>query len=251
MSRGSRVILRNVKTGKSGGGFFAKGRTFINHSRVSIQNARARLLGAGFCAEGVAYVKASAVAMLGTHAGSDGGAFSVLGLTLHRGSISIGNSSAVRSGSGGRVDGQVLLSSQSNLLVKRAEGRGNSSVLAASCLHLRDRSRVLFEDVVSGHGVELQNSGCSGSCSNSTFHVTADAVLNASGRFSSGLLFLAACPKEKLRLSGIHLQSSSALLSSPPSSVVVDQVSIDYQPPVNNLQVLAAKVGLKGVRWCV
>ena len=259
VSSGSRVILRNATAGMSGGGFFAIGRILISHSTVSIQNARAQLLGAGFCAEGVAYVNASAVAMLSTHTGSDGGAFSVLGLTLHRSSISIGNSTAVGSGSGGRVDGQVLLSSQSNLVVKQAQGRENSSVLAASCLHLRDQSRVLFEDVISGHGVELQNSGCSRSCSNSTFHVAADAVLNASGRFSSGLLSLAACPKdpkEKVRLSGIHLQSSSSLLStqpSVPSSVVVDQVTIDYEPPVNNLQILAAKDGRvrEGVRWCV
>ena len=239
VSSGSRVILRNAPAGMSGGGFFAIGRILISHSTVSIQNARAQLLGAGFCAEGVAYVNASAVAMLSTHTGSDGGAFSVLGLTLHRSSISIGNSTAVGSGSGGRVDGQVLLSSQSNLVVKQAQGCENSSVLAASCLHLRDQSRVLFEDVISGHGVEPQNSGCSRSCSNSTFHVAADAVLNASGRFSSGLLSLAACPKdpkEKVRLSGIHLQSSSSLLStqpSVPSSVVVDQVTIDYEPPVN------------------
>ena len=259
VSSGSRVILRNATAGMSGGGFFAIGRILISHSTVSIQNARARLLGAGFCAEGVAYVNASAVAMFSTHTVSDGGAFSVLGLTLHRSSISIGNSTAVGSGSGGRVEGQVLLSSQSNLVVKQAQGRENSSVLAASCLHLRDRSRVLFEDVISGHGVELQNRGCSRSCSNSTFHVAADAVLNASGRFSSGLLSLAACPKdpkEKVRLSGIHLQSSSSLLStqpSVPSSVVVDQVTIDYEPPVNNLQILAAKDGRvrEGVRWCV
>ena len=138
-------------------------------------------------------------------------------------------------------------------MVKQAQGHGNSSVLVASCLHLRDRSRLLFEDVVSGRGVELQNSGCSSSCSNSTFHVAADAVLNASGRFSSGLLSIAACPKEKVRLSGIHLQSwSSALLSTQgtqgtqgtqPSSVVVDHVTIDYEPPIHNLQVLAAKDG--------
>ena len=162
--------------------------------------------------------------------------------------MSISNSTALGSGSAGRADGQVLLLSQSNLMVKDAQGQENSSVLAASCLHLRDRSQVLFDGLVGGHGVELQNNGCSALCSNSTFHVAEDAALNASGRLSSGFLSLTACPKEKVRLSGIHLRSwSSALLSTRPSSVVVDQVSVDYEPPVNNLQVLAAKDGLEGV----
>ena len=126
------------------------------------------------------------------------------------------------------------------------QGLDNSSVLAASCLHLRDRSHILFGGVVGGHGVELQNSGCSALCSNRTFYVEADAALNASGRLSSGFLSLAACQKEKVRLSGIHLHSwSSSLLSTRPSSVVVDQVSIAYKPPIDNLQVLGAKDGLK------
>ena len=145
---------------------------------------------------------------------------------------------------------KCFLSSESNLVVKDAQGLDNSSVLTAACLHLRDRSHILFEDAVGGHGVELQNSGCSAVCSNSTFHVAEDAALNASGRLSSGLLSLAACPKEKVRLSGIHLRSwSSALLSTRPSSVVVDQVSVEYEPPVNNLQVLAAKDGLRASVW--
>ena len=160
--------------------------------------------------------------------------------------MSIGNSTAAGSGSGGRADGLVLLSAQSTLVVKHAQGLGKSSVLAASCLHLRDRSQVLFDGLVGGHGVELQNNGCSAVCSNSTFHVAEDAALNASGRLSSGFLSLAACPKEKVRLSGIHLRSwSSALLSTRPSSVVVDQVSVEYKPLVNNLQVLAAKDGFR------
>ncbi|CAL1173608.1 unnamed protein product [Cladocopium goreaui] len=242
VSTGSRLIILNATAGQSGGGFFAEGRTFISHSTVSIQNAAAWQLGGGFFAGSIAFVNSSTVAVFSTHAGADGGAFSALGLSLHRSSMSIGNSTADRSGSGGRVDGQVLLSAQSTLVVKHAQGLDNSSVLAASCLHLRDRSQVLFDGLVGGHGVELQNNGCSALCSNSTFHVAEDAALNASGRLSSGLLSLAACPKEKVRLSGIHLRSwSSALLSTRPSSVVVDQVSVDYEPPVNNLQVLAAK----------
>jgi hypothetical protein len=132
------------------------------------------------------------------------------------------------------------------LVVKDAQGLDDSSVLAASCLQLRDRSHILFGGVVGGHGVELQNSGCSALCSNRTFYVEADAALNASGRLSSGFLSLAACQKEKVRLSGIHLHSwSSSLLSTRPSSVVVDQVSIAYKPPIDNLQVLGAKDGLK------
>ena len=139
----------------------------------------------------------------------------------------------------------MLISFQSTLVVKHSQGLDNSSVLSASCLHLRDRSQVLFEDVVGGHGVELQNSGCSALCSNNTFHVAEDAALNASGRLSSGFLALATCLKEKVRLSGIHLHSwSSSLLSTRPSSVVVDQVSIAYKPPIDNLQVLTVKEGL-------
>ena len=248
VSTGSRLIVRNAFAGKSGGGFYARGRTLISSSTVGIQDARAQQFGAGFCAEGVAVFKASTAAMFSTHAGADGGAFAALRLFLHGSSMSIGNSTAAGSGSGGRADGLVLLSAQSTLVVKHAQGLGKSSVLAASCLHLRDRSQALFEGVVGGHGVELKNSGCSALCLNSTFHVAEDAALNSSGRLSSGLLSLAACPKEKVRLSGIHLRSwSSALLSTRPSSVVVDQVSVDYEPPVNNLQVLAAKDGLEGV----
>ena len=123
------------------------------------------------------------------------------------------------------------------------QGLENSSALQASCLHLEDHSHIAFEDVVGGHAVKLQ--GCSAGCSNKTFHVAEDATFNASGRLSSGFLSLATCPKEKVRLSGINLHSwSSSLLSSRPSFVVVDQVSIDYEPPVNNAQVLAAEDGL-------
>ena len=250
VSTGSRLIIRNATAGVSGGGFYARGKTLISRSTVSIQNATARQLGGGFSAEGVAVIQDSTVALFSAHASADGGAFSVFGLTLRRSSMSIGNSTAAGSGSGGRADGQVLLSAQSTLVVKHAQGLDNSSVLAASCLHLRDQSQILFEDALGGHGVELQNSGCSDVCSNSTFHVAEDAAFNASGRLSSGLLSLAACPKEKVRLSGIHLQSwSSALLSTRPSSVVVDQVSVEYKPPVNNLQVLAAKDGFRLSVW--
>ncbi|CAL1141136.1 unnamed protein product [Cladocopium goreaui] len=246
VSNGSRLIIRNAAAGNYGGGFYAKGKTLISRSTINIQNATARQLGGGFSAEGVAVIQDSTVAMFSTDAGADGGAFSVFGLTLHRSQLSVSHSTAAGSGSGGRADGQVLLSSESNLVVKDAQGLDNSNVLTAACLHLRDRSHILFEDAVGGHGVELQNSGCSAVCSNSTFHVAEDAALNASGRLSSGLLSLAACPKEKVRLSGIHLRSwSSALLSTRPSSVVVDQVSVEYEPPVNNLQVLAAKDGFE------
>ena len=248
MSTGSRLIIRNATAGKHGGGFFAEGRTLISHSTVSIQNAMAWHFGGGFFAGGFAFVNASTVTFSSTHAGADGGAFSVVGLILNKGSMSTSNSTALRLGSAGRVHGQVLISSQSNLVVKHAQGLHNSSVLAASCLRLRDRSQVLFEGVVGGHGVELQNSGCSDVCSNSTFHVAADSALNASGRLSSGLLSLAACPQEEIRLSGIHLHSwSSTLLSTRPSFVVVDQVSVDYEPAVNNLQVLAAKDALESI----
>ena len=246
VSNGSRLIIRNATAGNSGGGFYANGKTTITRSTVSIQNATAQQHGGGFCAEGAAVIQDSTVAMFSTDAGADGGAFSVFGLTLHRSQMSVSHSTALGSGFGGRVDGQVLLSAQSTLVVKDSQGLDNSGVLAAGCLHLRDRSRILFEDARGGHGVQLQNSGCSDVCSNSTFYVEADAALNASGRLSSGFLSLASCPKEKVHLSGIHLHSwSSALLSTRPSSVIIGQVTIDYEPPIDNLQVLAAKDGLK------
>ncbi|CAL1141939.1 unnamed protein product [Cladocopium goreaui] len=244
VSTGSRLIIRNATAGNSGGGFYANGKTTITRSTVSIQNATAQQHGGGFCAEGAAVIQDSTVAMFSTDAGADGGAFSVFGLTLHRSQMSVSHSTALGSGFGGRVDGQVLLSAQSTLVVKDSQGLDNSGVLAAGCLHLRDRSRILFEDARGGHGVQLQNSGCSDVCSNSTFYVEADAALNASGRLSSGFLSLASCPKEKVHLSGIHLHSwSSALLSTRPSSVIIGQVTIDYEPPIDNLQVLAAKDG--------
>ena len=150
----------------------------------------------------------SIVASFSTHAGAGGGAFSVFGLTLHRSSMSISNSTALGSGSSARADGQVLLLSQSNLMVKDAQGQENSSVLAASCLHLRDRSQVLFDGLVGGHGVELQNNGSSALCSNSTFHVAEDAALNASGRLSSGFLSPCSLPEGE----GTSLRDPFALL---------------------------------------
>ena len=133
------------------------------------------------------------------------------------------------------------------------QGIANSSVLEASCLHLKDSSHILLEDVFGGHGVNLQNAGCPAVCSNKTFHVAADSTFNASGRLESGLLSIAeTCKKEKVRLSGINLHSwSSSLLSTRPSYVVVDQVSIDYKPPVNDVHVLAAQDRMPvSVRQC-
>jgi len=254
VSTGSRLTIRNAEAQDGGGGFYAKGETLISTSTLSIQDARARQLGGGFLATGRVVINASTVDMFSTYAGANGGAFAVIALSLHTSSMSISNSTALGSGSGGHADGQVLLSAQSTLVVKHAkgvvkhaQGPDTSSVLFAGCFHMLDRSHMLFEDVAGGHGVELQNSGCSAHCSNSTFHVAEDAALNASGRLSSGFLSLAACPKEEeVRLSGIHLHSwSSALLSTRPSYVVVDQVSVEYKPPVNNMQVLAAKDGLR------
>ena len=208
---------------------------------------RAGLLGGGFFAGGLALVNASTVALFSTHAGAGGGAFSVRELTLHRSSLSISNSTALGSGSAGLVDGQVLISSRSNLVVKDVQGLDNSSVLAASCLHLRDRSHILFGGVVGGHGVATAKQWVLRLFAQTERSMSKqDAALNASGRLSSGFLSLAACQKEKVRLSGIHLHSwSSSLLSTRPSSVVVDQVSIAYKPPIDNLQVLGAKDGLK------
>ena len=164
------------------------------------------------------------------------------GLTIHNGSMWMANSTAVRTGTAGRVDGLVLLSSQSSLDIHQAEGDGNSSVLAASCLQLHPSSTLALEGIIGGHGLDLQNGGCSSLCRNTTFQVTDGAALNAMGRLSSGLLSVEACPSEEVRLSSIHLQSwNSSLLTTRPSYVVIDHVDIHYRPPVDNLQILAAQ----------
>ncbi|CAK9110650.1 Probable outer membrane protein PmpB (Polymorphic membrane protein B) [Durusdinium trenchii] len=244
LSNRSTLIVLNVTAGINGGGVSAGGKVAINNSTVSIQNATSGQSGGGFFANGgMALVDASIVAMSDTHAGVDGGGFMVrTALTMHNGSMSTANSSAERTGTAGRVDGLVLLLSQSSLDIHQAEGDGNSSVLAASCLQLHPSSTLALEGVIGGHGLDLQNGGCSSLCRNTTFQVTDGAALNAMGRLSSGLLSVEACPSEEVRLSSIHLGSwNSSLLTTRPSYVVIDNVDIHYRPPVDNLQILAAQ----------
>ncbi|CAK9110651.1 Putative outer membrane protein PmpB [Durusdinium trenchii] len=178
--------------------------------------------------------------MSDTYAGVAGGGFEVgTVLTIHNSSMSMANAAAEGTGTAGRVDGMVLLSSQSSLDIHHAEGDANSAVLVASCLQLHPDSNLVLIDINGGHGLDLQNAGCSPLCANTTFQVADGAALNATGRLSSGLLSVKACPHEEVRLSGIHLRSwNSSLLTTRPSYVVVDNVNIHYQPPVDNLQIL-------------
>ena len=244
VSNRSALMILNATAPGNGGGFYAGGKVAISSSTVSIQRARAGKLGGGFCAEGsIALSDASTVAMSDTHAGVDGGGFMVAtALATHNSSMSTANSTAERTGTAGRVDGQVLLSSQSSLDIHHAEGDANSAVLAASCLQLHPESSLFLEGIIGRHGLYLQNSCSSSLCSNTTFHVAEGAALDATGRLSSGLLSVNACPHEEVRLSGIHLRSwNSSLLTTRPRYVVVDNVNIHYLPPVDHLQVLAAQ----------
>eukprot|EP00438_Fugacium_kawagutii_P036115 Skav236834 [mRNA] locus=scaffold1027:36321:42227:+ [translate_table: standard] len=244
----STLVIRSASSGNHGGGFYVKGKFVMSSSTAHIQNVTAMQTGGGFATtHHVELVNGSAVILADAHAGADGGGFWLNGLTLHRSWVFINKSSANRSGTGGLANGHVLLASESKLVVHSAEGPKNSSVLAASCIQLRERSNIMFKDVIGGHGMDLRNTGCKGGgfC-HSTFQVASDATVNASGRLTSGLLSVAACVSEKIRLAGIHLQDwSSPLLSTsgarPPGHVVVDQVRIDYDSPVNNLPVLAVK----------
>ena len=139
------------------------------------------------------------------------------------------------------MDNRALLTSQSQLVVRHAKGN-NSAVLTADCLHIHPGSAFLMENVKGGHAVKLQNSGCSSECSNRTLQMETGAALNTTGHLSLGLLSVAACPNETVRLSGIHLRSwSSPLLSPQPNHVVIDDVSIHYEPPLKNLPILTAK----------
>ena len=244
VSSRSTLIILNATAGGRGGGVYAGGKVAIGSSTVGIQHAAARAYGGGFYAkDSMALADASTVAMSDTYAGVAGGGFKVgTALTIHNSSMSMANSTAVHTGTAGRVDGMVLLSSQSSLDIHHAEGAANSAVLVASCLQLHPDSNLVLEGIVGGHGFDLQNSACSPLCSNTTFQVADGAALNATGRLGSGLLSVEACPHEEVRLSGIHLHSwNSSLLTTRPRYVVVDNVNIHYLPPVDHLQVLAAQ----------
>lgn len=188
-------------------------------------------------------------------AGGDGGAFTLmLGLTLKNASLVVRNSTAL--GSTALVHGPLMVSSLSRVVLEHAKCGENFSVLAASCLQLDPQAAVLLEDVAGGHGLHLDNDACSSDCSNGTFQVDSGAALNASGRLSLGLLFMQTCQSETVRLAGIHLDSwSGPLLSTSPSRVVIDDVTIDYEPPFSNLEIVAAKERVfcaflkRKVRW--
>ena len=246
VSSGSTLIILKATARGNGGGFYASGKVAMSNATVSIQHAAAGQHGGGFYVADSIALAACTVAMSGTYAGIDGGGFMVFGglLTIYNGSMSMANSTTMRTGAAGRVYGLVLLSSQSTVDIHQAKGDESSSILVARCLQLHPNSNLVLKDINGGHGVDLQNSGCSPLCSNTTFQVADGAALNATGRLSSGLLSVEACPHEEVRLSGIHLHSwNSSLLTTRPSYVVINDVDIHYQPPVDNLQILDAEEG--------
>jgi len=230
-------------TAASGGGFSAqKGLTITDRSTIALSGTRAEVAGGGFYA-GLASLTDSEMIIKDATAGGHGGAFTLmLGLTLKNASLIVRNSTAL--GSAALVHGPLMVSSFSRVVLQHAKAGKNSSVLAASCLQLDPQAAVLLEDVAGGHGLHLDNDACSSDCSNGTFQVDSGAALNASGRLSLGLglLFMQTCQSETGRLSGIHLHSwSGPLLSTSPSRVVIDDVTIDYKPPFINLEIVAAK----------
>eukprot|EP00434_Breviolum_minutum_P000023 symbB.v1.2.000020.t1/scaffold5.1/size591573/20 len=244
VTNSSTVQIYNA-TAASGGGFSAQqGLTVTDRSTIALSGTRAEVTGSGFYA-GLASLTDSEMIIKDATAGGDGGAFTLMfGLTLKNASLVVRNSTSM--GSAGLVHGPLMVSSCSRVVLQHAKCGENSSVLAASCLQLDPQAAVLLEEVAGGHGLHLDNDACSSDCSNGTFQVDSVAALNASGRLSFGLLFMQTCGSETVRLAGIHLDSwSGPLLSTSPSRVVIDHVTIDYKPPFSNLEIVAAKDDLK------
>ena len=240
VTNSSTVQIYNA-TAASGGGFSAQqGLTVTDRSTIALSGTRAEVTGSGFYA-GLASLTDSEMIIKDATAGGDGGAFTLMfGLTLKNASLVVRNSTSM--GSAGLVHGPLMVSSCSRVVLQHAKCGENSSVLAASCLQLDPQAAVLLEEVAGGHGLHLDNDACSSDCSNGTFQVDSVAALNASGRLSFGLLFMQTCGSETVRLAGIHLDSwSGPLLSTSPSRVVIDHVTIDYKPPFSNLEIVAAK----------
>ncbi|CAK8987616.1 unnamed protein product, partial [Durusdinium trenchii] len=223
LTEGSAIFIENATAGRKGGAAFSEGNVVINSSNVSIQYA---------------------------NAGRKGGGFHFRGLTIYRGFMSISNSTADLS-SGGLVEDRALLTSQSQLVVRHIEGSDSFAVLTAGCLHILSRSTFLMENVKGSHAVELQNSGCK--CSDITLQVERGAALDTTGHcpLSLGLLSVQACDREeKVHLFGIHLQSWSGRLLTLRSSVktkhvVIDDVSIHYQPPLNTTLISTPEADVK------
>ena len=209
LTEGSAIFIENATAGGKGGAAYSEGNVVINSSNVSIQNATA-----------------------GTH----GGGFHFGGLNMYNGFMVINNSQAKQTSSGGFVDNRALLTSQSQLVVRHAKGN-NSAVLTADCLHIHPGSAFLMDNVKGGHAVMLQNNDCSsdGECSKRTLQVKSGGALNATGHLSLAFLSVAACPNETVHLSGISWSSHSPLLRHQRQPVEIDDVSIHYQPPLQNL----------------
>ncbi|CAK8992179.1 unnamed protein product [Durusdinium trenchii] len=238
VSGNSALSIHMATAGANGGGFYVEDDLEANSSIIEIFNSSAGEDGGGFNV-GRALLGDCEVSVRGAAAKRVAGGFAIRSaLSLSSGSISIVNSTA-DSGAGGLVNGPAILT-QSKLAISDAGGDEYSAVLVANCLQLGPKSAFLMEDVNGGHGLDLRNGGCV--CTAGTLQVASDAALQASGALSSSFMKVAACPSETVYLSGIHLQSwSTALWSSggpPPSHVVVENVSVDFEPQLDNVQLL-------------
>ncbi|CAK9029176.1 unnamed protein product [Durusdinium trenchii] len=243
VSGNSALSIHKATAGANGGGFYVEDDLEANSSIIEIFNSSAGEDGGGFNV-GRALLGDCEVRIRGAAAEHVAGGFAIRsGLFLSSGSISIVNSTA-DSGAGGLVKGPAILT-HSKLAISDAGGDEYSAVLVANCLQLGPKSAFLMEDVNGGHGLDLRNVGCV--CTAGTLQVASDATLQASGDLSSSFMKVAACPSETVYLSGIHLQSwSSALWSSggsPPSHVVVENVSVDFEPQLDNVQLLEVEEG--------
>ncbi|CAE7260815.1 pmpB [Symbiodinium microadriaticum] len=227
-----------------GGGVAVFESLLLNESSdVHIQNATAGRSGGGLHAEGtITIAGSSTLATSNTSCEEDGGD-SPPGLALHDGMFVVSDSRSTGKGAAGFVQDRVFLGPGSGLYVHKAVGSDLSSVVAARSLQLSPGATVLLEDAVGGLGLDLRNSDCPSALANRTVEIAAGASLKASGRLGSGFLSLETCPFEVVHLSGIHLQSwSSPLLSTQAHKVVVRDVSIDYEPPLHDVLVLATIV---------
>ena len=235
----SAISFLNASAGQHGGGFYVEDLA-VSSSTISMSRTTAGADGGGFAA-GAATLTDSNISVHLASAGRDGGAFAARsGMAIRNGSMDIRNTTASRTFSAGRVHGQLLVANGSRLRVRDAEGTEVSSVLGAACLEVGRRSALTMTGAVGGHGLTLSNGNCSSSCANRTLRVAEDAALNASGRLGLGLLSMAACQSEVVRMSGIQLHSwYGPLLSTRTEHAVIDGIRIEYQTLPREVLVLA------------
>ncbi|CAE7594077.1 pmpB [Symbiodinium natans] len=246
MTGDSSINIQNATAGYTGGGLHVGERLLVDASTLNVSGASAARAGGGIYVANATLRGDFAANLRNVAAGHDGGGFWARDALVLDGTMVISNATANGTAVAGRAQGQVRLEPGSQLLIRNAAGDPASSILAAGCMQLSPAAALLMEAVTGGHGLDLQNADCS-ICANQTLEVADGAFLNASGELSSlssGFLSMATCLHERVRLSGIHLQSwSSPLLSTRADHVTVEDVHIDYAPPLREVLVLATEVG--------